>query len=101
MRKPTAKELFNVELPLISYLDESRETERRQREAGIVYDDQRVRQSIVHAREDIMNSCFNLSNIQLGCRALLEEMESLKLRLNVLILLVIVVILCVIFDKWF
>lgn len=68
-----------------------RESEKQKREAGIDYDEQHVRQSIVHIREDIILFVPLVTH-------LLLQTKRINQRLNIIIALIIMLI-AVLFFK--
>ena len=69
------------------------DSERRQREEDIKYDNQHVRQSIVHFREDAISIVVHLSNLELGLRVVAKELGRFRIRLNLFLALMAAVII--------
>ena len=67
--------------------EQVKDTERSQREDDIKYDNQHVRQSIVHLREDAVLIVAHLSNLELGLRVVAKELGRFRIRINLFLAL--------------
>jgi hypothetical protein len=90
MTKDKASDLFAVKTDFGAFVEQVREQERSQREEGISYTGQHVRQSIVHTREDIALIAAHLGDINLALEAIYEKENGLQFRLSILIALMII-----------
>ena len=70
-----------------TFVEQVMDTERGQREEDKKYDNQHVRQSIVHLRQDAISIVVHLSNLELGLRVVAKELGRFRIRLNLFLAL--------------